>query len=198
MPLRLVTVLRKPGVAPCAALWLAAALVGSARAAEGVQPAETPAVAKAAEALELAPPVATTDLGPRWSARSSLSEGTYRSAFSRGRLDVGVRFDAPMRAVRSGEAPLDPVLAYGPPAPTLSVGLRSNPAGTVATAGSLLERATGATIGQPPERKVGLEWKPAQSRIFLNRGLGIRLDGDDRVTMRLKKGSLGLYMQSAF
>ena len=198
MFLRFGTVFGKSRVAAHAALCLVAAIAGSAAAAEVGSPVDAASVEKTADASEPAPPVATPDLGPRWSARSSLSEGAYRSAFSRGRVDVGVRFDAPMRAVRPGEAPLDPVVAYVPPAPTLSVGLRSTPAGTVATAGSLLERATGATIGQPPERKVGLEWKPAQSRIFLNRGLGIRLDGDDRVTMRLKKGSLGLYMQSAF
>ena len=198
MFLRVRTSFRAPVVTAGVALWIVAAFAGSALAGEAARPVDTSAVVTTAEAAEPAPPAATQELGPRWSARSSLSDGAYRSAFSRGRLDVGVRFDAPVRAVRSGEPPLDPVLAYVPPAPTLSVGLRSTPAGTVATAGSLLERATGATIGQPPERKVGLEWKPAQSRIFLNRGVGIRLDGDDRVTMRLKKGSLGLYMQSAF
>ncbi len=137
----------------------------------------------------------TTDAAP---ARAFLSDGSYRSAFVRGRLDLGVKLDAPLRALHPGEAPIDPVIAYVPPVPTLSVGLRSTPAGAVATAGSLFERATGATLGQSPERKVGLEWKPAQSRIFLNRGLGIRLDGDDRFTMRLKRGSLGLFMKTAF
>ena len=135
---------------------------------------------------------------PRWQSRASLSDGTFGSAFSRGKLDVGVRFDTPTRAVRLGEAPIDPVLAYLSPAPTLSVGLRSTSAAAAPAASSLIDRATGASIGQQSERKVGLEWKPAQSRVFLNRGLGIRLDGDDRVTMRMKKGSLGLFMQTAF
>lgn len=127
-----------------------------------------------------------------------MGEGSYRSALSRGRLDLGVKFDAPVRAARPGEALIDPVLAYVAPAPTLSVGLRSSAAPTVSASGSLLERATGATIAPSTERKVGLEWKPSPSRLFLNRGLGIRLDGDDRLTMRLKKGSLGFFVQTAF
>ena len=188
------------GVASTVVLWLMATAAASAAAGELAPTAGAVSPDKvAAEPIEPAPPPTTTaEAAPRWSARSSFSQGSYRSSFSRGRLDLGVRFDAPLRAVRPGEAPIDPVVAYVPPAPTMSVGLRSTSAGTVATAGSLLERATGVTIGQPQERKVGLEWKPAQSRVFLNRGLGIRLDGDDRVTMRLKKGSLGLFMQTAF
>jgi hypothetical protein len=31
-----------------------------------------------------------------------------------------------------------------------------------------------------------------------SRGLGIRLDGDDRMTVRLRKGVLGIYMQRKF
>ena len=142
--------------------------------------------------------IPSPDLEPHWSARSSMSEGSFRSALSRGKLDLGVAFDAPVRSLRPGDTPIDPVVAYGPPAPTLTIGLRSTPAGTVASAGSLLERATGATFGQRPERKFGLEWKTARSRVFLNRGLGIRLDGDDRLTMRLKKGSLGLFVHTVF
>lgn len=138
---------------------------------------------------------ATADAAP---AHAFLSDGSYRSSLVRGGLDLGVKFDAPLRALHPGEAPIDPVIAYVAPIPTLSVGLRSTPAGAVATAGTLFERATGATLRRPPERKVGLEWKPAQSRIFLNRGLGIRLDGDDRFTMRLKRGSLGIFMKTTF
>jgi hypothetical protein len=39
------------------------------------------------------------------------------------------------------------------------------------------------------------EWKPAPSRVFLDRGLGIRLDSDDRLTMRRRKGSLGICLK---
>ncbi len=140
---------------------------------------------------------ASSDTAPRWSASSALSEGSYRSALSRGKLDFGVKFDAPVRAARSGEGSIEPVAAFVAPLPTLSVGLR-NVATAPTPAGALLDRATGASFQGQRESRVGLEWKPSQSRLFLNRGLGIRLDGDDRLTMRLKKGSLGLFMQTRF
>ena len=181
-------------IATILALWVTA--VVAAPAAPGSPLAD--GAAATAESHAEAVPVAPRETESHWAARSTLSEGSFRSALSRGRLDLGVMFDAPVRTVRPGEAPTDPAFAYLPPAPTLTIGLRSTPADPVASAGSLIERATGATFGQRPERKFGLEWKPARSRVFLNRGLGIRLDGDDRLTMRLKKGSLGLFMHAAF
>ncbi len=170
----------------------APAWAGGSASSDDAAPEATTSAAATAASIPL--PAAE----PHWSARSSLSEGSFRSALSRGKLDLGVAFDAPVRSLRPGDTPIDPVVAYGPPAPTLTIGLRSTPAGTVASAGSLLERATGATFGHQPERKFGLEWKTARSRVFLNRGLGIRLDGDDRLTMRLKKGSLGLFVHTVF
>ena len=79
----------------------------------------------------------------------------------------------------------------------MSVGLRNTMSGA-APADALLDRVTGGSVGEKRESRVGLEWKPAPSRLFLNRGLGIRLDGDDRLTMRLRKGSLGLFVQTPF
>ena len=138
-----------------------------------------------------------SDAAPRWSASSALSDGSYRSALSRGKLDFAMKFDAPVRSARPGDGPVEPVAAYVAPLPTLSVGLRNVATGPT-PAGALLDRATGASARDQRESRVGLEWKPSQSRVFLNRGLGIRLDGDDRLTMRLKKGSLGLFMQTRF
>ena len=50
----------------------------------------------------------------------------------------------------------------------------------------------------PTVSRVGIEYKPAQSRVTLNQGLGLRLNGDDKVTMRLRKGSLSLYYKRNF
>ncbi len=137
------------------------------------------------------------DALPRWSLRSSLSDGGYRSSLSRGRVDFAMKFDAPVRSGHPGDGPTDPVAAYIPPLPTLSVGLRNSMSGA-APADALLDRVTGGSGGEKRESRFGLEWKPAPSRLFLNRGLGIRLDGDDRLTMRLRKGSLGLFVQTPF
>jgi hypothetical protein len=81
--------------------------------------------------------------------------------------------------------------------PALSFGLRTVSAGP-APASTLVERALAAAPATPYVSKVGIEWKPAQSQVFLNHGLGFRLSGDDKLTMRLRKGSLGLYMKRNF
>jgi hypothetical protein len=80
--------------------------------------------------------------------------------------------------------------------PALSLGLRSVEG--PASGSSLAERALGSATTEPAVSKVGIQWKPAQSRVFLHQGLGFRLGGDDRVVMRLRKGSLGIYMQRRF
>ena len=47
--------------------------------------------------------------------------------------------------------------------------------------------------------KVGVEWKPAQPRLdFLRGGLGLRLDGADHMSIRLRKGSFGIYLNRRF
>jgi hypothetical protein len=168
-------VFRGHAFVPTMVLWLMAATAGSAFATD----------------------TASASDPPRSSTNSSLSEGGYRSSLLRGKFDFGMRLDAPVRFGRHGESAIDPVAAYVAPLPTLSVGLRNASAGQT-SAGTLLERALGATAGEQRESKVGLEWKPAPSRLFVNRGLGIHLDGDDRLTMRLRKGSLGIFMQTRF
>ena len=82
--------------------------------------------------------------------------------------------------------------------PSVSIGLRSTAIKSDGVTSNLVDRAFGNGGGEAVVRKVGIAWKPAQSRVFLNQGLGIRFDGDDRLTVRLKKGSFGLYMQSSF
>jgi hypothetical protein len=47
--------------------------------------------------------------------------------------------------------------------------------------------------------RIGIEWKPAESQLmFVRDGLGMRLGGDDRLTMRLRKGTLSIYMKRQF
>jgi hypothetical protein len=129
---------------------------------------------------------------------TDVSIANYRWSLERGPFDVALRLDARPLAIRPLEAHVDSVVSLGATVPSFSVGLRSNSTRADGAASSLLERALGAGEGAAHERKVGIEWKAAPSRVFLHQGLGIRLDGDDRLTMRLRKGSLGLYMQSNF
>ena len=133
----------------------------------------------------------------RWSASGEPAEGGYRMSLSRGALDFGMYFEPRVAAARSLDARFDSAAPVGAMLPALSVGLRSVSAGP-APASSLVERALGSATGVPYESKVGIEWKPVQSQVFLNHGVGVRLSGDDRVTMRLRKGSLGLYLKRNF
>jgi hypothetical protein len=154
----------------------------------------------------LDPPVAATPAmdaaiettgAAHWTSSYDVSKSDYRWSLGRGAFDVGLRLEPRSGSARSIESRLDVAAPLVPDLPSLSVGLRSTSIKGDGSASSLLDRALGSG-GEAYVRKLGVEWKPAQSRLFLRQGLGIRLDGDDRLTMRLRKGSLGLYMQSNF
>jgi hypothetical protein len=123
--------------------------------------------------------------------------GSYRWLLSRGAFDFGLRFEPQLLAPLPIDARFDSVAPLVADLPSLSFGLTEVAAGP-ASASSLIERALGGSAGVPYVRKIGIEWKPAQSQVFFHQGLGVRLSGDDRLTMRLRKGSLGIYMQRNF
>jgi hypothetical protein len=80
--------------------------------------------------------------------------------------------------------------------PALSFGLRSVNAPSPAS--NLVDRTLGSGAEVRYVSRVGIEYKPAQPQVFLNHGLGFRLSGEDRLTVRLRKGSLGLYLKRNF
>ena len=140
-----------------------------------------------------------TRLARRWSTSAEVDTASYRVSLSRGKLDLGVGFDAPTDPMQSTSTTVrstDPSRPIVPTVPSLSVGLRSTTAGPPAS--SLIERARDGTTPAASTRRVGLEWKPVQSRVFVRGGLGLRLSGDDQVTMKLKSGQVGIYMKSTF
>jgi len=142
-------------------------------------------------------PASTSPSRPakRWSTSAEIDSNSYRVSLSRGKLDLGMGFDAPQGSATRTARSVDPVGPIVPTPPSLSIGLRSATAGPPPN--SLIERAAdGATPSST--RRVGLEWKPAQSRVFVRGGLGVRLVGDDQVTMKLRAGQIGLYMKSSF
>jgi len=132
----------------------------------------------------------------RWSTSAEVDSNSYRLSLSRGKLDLGVGFDAPPGPATKTARSVDPVGPIVPSLPSLSIGLRSATAG--APPNSLIERASDGTTPASSTRRVGLEWKPVQSRVFVRGGLGVRLVGDDQVTMKLRAGQIGLYMKSNF
>jgi hypothetical protein len=130
----------------------------------------------------------------QWTASRSYSGSDYRFSFARGALDLGVRFDLPPGAPGHLDATQQ---ASGPlmqPLPAFELGLRSVSLKTQPT----LREMAGAETAQATVRRVGLQWKPASELVFFRQGVGVRLSGDDRVTMRLKKGLLGIYMKQDF
>ena len=134
----------------------------------------------------------------RWASSAELVGRSYRWSLSRGALDLGMRFDAPRSATQAANlgAPLSPV---GTELPALSLGWRLPASGRAPSAGTLLERAMESARGESAGSKIGVEWKPAEPQInFLREGLGIRLEGNDRMTVRLRKGMLGIYMHRKF
>lgn len=181
------------------ALPVALAMLAAGAAAAEPQALEVPgaAVAPAGAARSHERPDAPA--APlRWSTRSGYSGGNYRWAATRGALDFGLRFDTAPRAGIVQEPHLD---AAGPMVsnlPAVSLGLRTVTPSPMATS-SLLERAIGTGATPATSSSVGIEWKPAQSQLaFIRQGLGIRLSGDDRLTMQLRKGTLGIYMKRDF
>jgi len=161
------------------------------------------AIAGSATAGDPAAPAAATDDTPsdeppaasRWSASGEPSAGGYRLSVARGGVDVGLDFERRVAAARTADARFDSAAPPGTLLPALSFGLRSVSA--PAPASNLVDRTLGAGA-VPFVSRVGIEYKPAQSQFFLNRGLGFRLSGDDRVTMRLRKGSVGIYLKRNF
>ena len=116
-------------------------------------------------------------------------------SLSRGKLDMGLGFDAPVGVATRTARSVDPAGPIVATVPSLSVGLRRDTAGPPPS--SLVDRASAeGTTARRRRQRVGLEWKPAPSSIFV-RG-GVRLIGDDRVTMRLRSGRVGVYMKSTF
>lgn len=134
----------------------------------------------------------------RWTSAAELSGGSYRFSAYRGAVDVGMSFRPPVQSGKAYDFRSEQSGPVGPNLPALSLGLRRT-SGAAPSASSLLERATGDAAAASYVSKIGVEWKPAQSQVnFLREGLGIRLDGNDRMSVRLRKGVLGLYMHRKF
>ena len=149
----------------------------------------------------LAPPNELSAAAPavRWTTRAALVGQDYQWTLQRGALDLGLRTAAPASAVRTFDARAISTLPFDNPLPVISLGLRREGTGYSSSAGSLLERATHRVREDATSSKVGLQWKPAEPQVrFLREGLGFRFDGTDQMTVRLRKGVLGVYMQRKF
>jgi hypothetical protein len=171
--------------------------LGQPALAEESTPADAAAVPASAFDAN-APATLPTPAAPtRWVADGAAEHGGFRWSLSRGALDLGLHFEPRLAAARPIDARYDSAAPAGATLPSISFGLRSVSAGP-ASAGSLIERALGSETSVPEVSKIGIEWKPARSQVFFHRGIGFRLDGDDRLVMRLRGSSIGIYMHRTF
>jgi len=178
---------------------LAAAGAGAARADD-----ETPDPAARADTAQFTridtPNLATRSL-PGY--RTDLTEMTYQRWAARGRADVGFGIGSVMLVDRpngmlSGRY-ADAGLASSS-GTLLMLGLRYR----TTDRSSIYADATHVTgLGLAGDErvvgKVGIEFKAAKSDWHLAYGgLGFRLAGDTRMTLKPRRGGLGLYMRSSF
>jgi hypothetical protein len=131
----------------------------------------------------------------QWNATSDFSGGNYRWSASRGSVDLGLGLETPSRAGLNAASRLQASGPFVQTLPSVSLGLRS---ADVSNAG-WLKQLSGAETAPSTIRRIGIGWKPAESQLmFVREGLGVRLDGDERLTMRLRRGTLSIYMQRSF
>ncbi len=168
-------------------LTVLATMAGSGAAvAAGTDAAPAPSASTVAAPGAAPPPL-------RWTTTSGLSGRDYRWSASRGSVDLGMQFEVGSQ-VRSAGRP-ESATPQVQTLPALNLGLSS----VDRRSGTTLRQLAGADEAIGASHRVGIEWKPAESQtLFLRQGLGVRLSGDDRLTMRLRKGTLGLYMKEQF
>lgn len=136
--------------------------------------------------------------------RNQTTELGYRWWKSSGRADLGLglgmlTYDSrPTGSIPGlGAGGVSNVLASGT---VMTVGMRyrTTPTSTLYADASGV-RGRGFDGGEAVVGKVGIEFKAAQSRFNINYGgLGLRLAGDTRMTLRVKRGGLGIFMRSSF
>jgi len=143
--------------------------------------------------------------------RSEVTELSYRWWAARGRAELGlgigtlayvtqlierVRPAAAHLTGANGDAANAAVLGSGSVL-TLGMRYRASDRSTLYADAADVRRMgfeRDAVVG-----KVGIEFKSAQSQWSIAYGgLGVRLADDTRMTLRLRKGGLGIYMRSSF
>ncbi len=136
--------------------------------------------------------------------RGETTELSYRWWVSKGHADLGLGLGALAYVARpTGSLPgLGPdggtmLLASGS---VLTLGMRyRTSARSSVFADAANWRGAGPGGGEALVGKVGLEFKTAKSRWNLAYGgLGLTLPGDARMTLRMRRGGLALYMHSSF
>ena len=123
----------------------------------------------------------------------------YRLWLTQGRADVGVGLGSLGYVLPSGHGHGHRTVVGA--VPTVSIGMRYR----MSEQHLLFADASGARgLGVDPAAmqittKVGLEWKPARSRLGLEHGaLGMQLDSGMRLSLKSRRGGPALYLRNTF
>jgi len=181
--------------------WLAlAALFQCSASAFAAGDTERPSVPKDTQPIDplsIQPQVGA--VRSEWLTRSESSGRNRRWTLSRGAVEFGLSAGSIHRSERTSGNEFDDPKALSP-LPALSIGWRDVIASRATDPSSLLARAapirdeTSAGI-----QRVGVEWKPSPERWAVARdGFAVRLLGNDRMTMRLRNGRLGIHAHRRF
>jgi hypothetical protein len=134
-------------------------------------------------------------------AATDLAGVDYRLWMTRGRAGIGFGVGTLGYVQPSLEGRGDGPVHLTGSTPTLSVGLRMR----MTQESSVYADATGARgFGPDPDAgfvntKVGVEWKPAKSRFGFEGGrLALQLDSGYKLSLRARKGGIGLYLRGQF
>ena len=175
------------------------------RAAEAVIAAAPPR-----DSLVLTPEVSTvrTRLAPSDAASlaaggqvlSELAGINYRLWMGRGRTEFGVGVGTLGYVHRGAEGP-DTTASLLRATPTVSLGIRYN----VTPESAVFADASGARgLGLDSDAayvntKVGMEWKPAKSRLGFDHGaLGVHFDSGYRLSLKARRGGLRIVLRGEF
>jgi len=148
--------------------------------------------------------MAPTALGPApngWPT-NELAGISYRLWLSRGRAELGMGIGTLGYLAPPPDGRFDGPRMLSGSVPTMTVGVRyrvSPESAVYADASSALGLGGGGAAADYYSTKVGMEWKPAKSRIGLEgRSLGIQFDSGYRLSLRARKGGFGVYLRSQF
>jgi hypothetical protein len=132
---------------------------------------------------------------------SELAGVNYRWWMSHGRADLGVGVGSVGYLQTPADGRLDGPRTLSGSVPTVTLGVRyhvSSESHVFADASSA--RGLGADpTGNYYNTKVGVEWKPAKSRIGFDQGvLGMHFDSGYKLSLKARHGGLALYLRSQF
>jgi hypothetical protein len=138
---------------------------------------------------------------PDGRSATDLAGVDYRLWMTRGRAGIGFGVGTLGYVQPAPGGRTDGPLTLTGSAPTVSVALRMR----MTRESAVYADATGAMgLGPDPDAgyvntKVGVEWQPAKSRFGFEGGrLALQLDSGYKISLRARKGGIGLYLRGQF